>query len=731
MRYRVLFWFALFCIQPTLASASDTTRVITAVRLTESERVRLDGVLDDPVWSRIPPITSFMQQEPHEGAEPSERTEIRVAFDRDNLYIGAIFHDSNPAGILAHQRQRNAGLGTDDRFMWILDTFRDGRTAYFFEINPAGLMGDGLLQTGAGVNKSWNGIWDVRVARGDYGWSAEIRIPFRTLNFNPELDTWGINFQRTVRRKSEEILWAGHRRNQGLLRPVHAGQLAGLQGISQGLGLEVKPYAVASTRTVTGPDADAWEVPLEIGFDLNYSVTPSLRASLSVNTDFAEVEVDQRRVNLTRFPLRFPEQREFFLEGSGVFNFAPGNGVEPYFSRRIGLVGGSPVPIRYGGRLTGQSGPYDLGFLQVRTGADQPYPAEQFTVARVVRNVLRQSSVGAIYTRRAAAELDGVPETPDHHTLGLDVDLFTSRFLGDRNLRFQAFGVWHNDGTPDPSSWLDRTARGLRLSYPNDLWSGHVSYRELGERFNPAVGFTPRRGFRRLQPSLQFSPRPAWLPQVRQFEFGLRAEYLMDMQWQPQTRNFGLGLLGVRFESGDQISVEYDANYERLERAFRLHPDTAVKALVPAGDYLFGGWQVSGSTAGRRPFSGGLSLSRGAFWSGHRSQLGGMLTLRPRPGINVSAGAERNAIDLPEAAFTTDVYRLGGGWHMNPWVSLTGNVQYDNVSEVVGFYSRFRWIVRPGSDIFLVYTHNWQNVLGTFETLQRGATTKLTYTHRF
>jgi hypothetical protein len=712
------------------AAAAAVPPSIQAVALEPGERIRLDGILDDDAWRRIPPMTEFVQQEPREGARPSEPTEVRIAFDRDNLYIGVVLHDSDPSGILAHQRQRNAGLGTDDRFMWILDTFLDGRTGYFFEINPAGLMGDGLIQAGGGVNKSWNGIWDVRVARGDFGWSAEIRIPFRTLNFNPELDSWGINFQRTVRRKSEEILWSGHRRNQGLFRPAHAGRLNGLEGISQGIGLEVKPYAIGSaTRASTGGD---WSTPADAGFDVNYSVTPGLRASLSVNTDFAEVEVDQRRVNLSRFPLRFPEQREFFLEGSGVFNFAPANGVEPYFSRRIGLVGGNPVPIRYGARLTGQAGAYDLGFVQVRTGADGEIPGEQFTVGRVVRNFLRQSSIGVIHTRRAAVSGGSADEADAHHTLGADLNLFTSRFLGDRNLRFVAFGVWHTDplaGEPTPHS--ARTARGVRLSYPNDLWSGHVSYRELGEAFDPAAGFTSRRGFRRLQPSIQYAPRPEWWPAVRQLEFGLSAEYLTNMEWQPLTRNLGVGVLGVRFESGDQVSVDYDYNRERLERSFRLHPDTAIGALVPVGEYALGGWRVSGNTAGRRPVSGSLSASRGEFWSGQRTQGGGGLTLRPRPGLTVTSGYERNFVELPDARFTTEIVRLGGGWHMSPWMSLNGTMQYDNVSEIVGLYSRFRWIVRPGSDVFFVYTHNWRSFEGGLETLQQGGTTKVNYTHRF
>lgn len=724
----VLAGLLLACV----AAPAGAQRVIEAVRLGEDERIRLDGVLDEPIWQRIQPASDFLQQEPQEGGEPSERTEVRIAYSRDNLYLGVTLFDSNPRGILAHQRQRDAGLGTDDRFMWILDTFRDGRTGYFFEINPAGLRGDGLLRRGGGVNKSWDGIWDVRVTRDEHGWTAEIRMPFRTLNFDPAASSWGINFQRTVRRKSEEILWSGHRRNQGLFQPVHAGLLTGLEGISQGMGLEVKPYVSVAARAATERGVSEWESPATTGFDLSYSLTPGLRASLSVNTDFAEAEVDQRRVNLTRFPLRFPEQRDFFLEGSGVFVFAPDNGVEPYFSRRIGLVSGTPVPIRYGTRLTGQAGAYDLGFVQVRTGVEEGLPAENFTVARVVRNLFQQSSVGMIYTRRSTGEEEDAPLLPDRHTLGTDLNLSTSRFLGDRNLRFQAFYVWHSDPTPEGgATWSQRTARGIRLSYPNDLWSGHISYRELGESFDPPVGFTPRRGFRRVQPSLQYSPRPEWWPQVRQLDFGISGEYLADLSGQLQTGSIGLDVLGIRFESGDQISLEYDTSFERLEREFRLHPDTARRTLIPAGDYSFGGWEINASTAGRRPVSAGFAFSRGAFWSGRRNQLGASVTVRPLAGVNLSAGAEQNAVRLPEEEFTTRLMRVGAGWHLNPATSLTGNLQYDNVSEVAGLYTRLRWIIRPGSDLFVVYTHNWQNVIGGFDTLQRGATTKLSYTHRF
>ncbi|HUF75302.1 MAG TPA: carbohydrate binding family 9 domain-containing protein, partial [Longimicrobiales bacterium] len=510
---------------------------LEALALGADAGIDLDGRIDEAVWQSATPITDFTQQEPVEGATPSERTEIRVVYDQDNLYIGAIVYD-DPDGILAYQRQRDAGLMTDDRFMWILDTFRDGRTGYFFEINAAGLMGDGIIGGGGGggrggggggrggggggfgggFNKAWDGIWEARTARRPDGWSAEIRIPFRTLNFDPSSTEWGINFQRTIRRRNEEILWRGHRRNQGLFNPVFAGRLTGLSGLSQGLGLEAVPSTVASWRNVPcgdptgcGSAYDATTFPRDLSLDLNYSVTSSLRASLSVNTDFAEVESDQRQVNLTRFPLRFPERRGFFLEGSGVFGFSPSSNASPFYSRHIGLDerSGQQIPIMYGTRLTGQVDAYELGFYQIGTGdhtyvdagtTDLTIQGESFTVGRVKRRFFEQSSIGAIYTRRSMARYSG-GFTPGH-TAGLDLDLSTRSFLGDNNLDFQAFVAWNSDLESTGESFTDSferlSARGLRMSFPNDPFYTHMSYREFGSDYDPSLGFVPRNDFRRL-----------------------------------------------------------------------------------------------------------------------------------------------------------------------------------------------------------------------------------------
>ncbi len=733
-------------------SEAEERRSVIATRLEPDDRVELNGRVDEPFWQRGTPASGFRQEDPDEGAAATELTDVYVAYDSDNLYIGAILYDSEPDRILAYQKERDAFLSTDDRFMWILDTFLDGRTGYFFEINPAGLMGDGLLGGGGGgrgpggsggfgVNKSWDGIWEARVSRNHDGWSAEVRIPFRTLNFNPTQDTWGINFQRTVRRKNEESRWTGYRRNQQFTRPVHAGLLKGLQDLSQGLGLEATPYALGGWNNT--PDAeDPTRVPLDAGLDLSYNVTPSLRAAVTVNTDFAEVEADQRRVNLTRFPLFFPERRDFFLEGSGVFSFSPRSGVTPYFSRNIGLFDGEPVPITYGTRLGGQAGRYELGFVQVHTASDQMVSdgdttlirPEDFTVARIKRTLFEQSSLGVIYTRRATADDGTATAPPDRHTFGADLDLFTSRFLGDKNFQFEAFFVGHTDPVEAGGSSLsDLSARGIRINYPNDIWRIHTSYRELGDEFSPAVGFTRRNGFRRVQPTVAYSPRPRGLLGIRQLQFEIEFEYLMNLDWERETQKTDLKLLGIRFDSGDRVDFDVTYLLERLDEGFEIRDGIT----IPVADYETLGWRAAVRTAGRRVMSGRVEISKGEFWSGDRSGYELSATIRPASGFSISARYERNDVSLPEGDFDTEVIRIDGKWQMSPWASFVSNVQYDDVSEIVGLFARFRWILTPGSDLFLVYTHNWQNMddelLGPsrFGTISRGATTKLNYTYRF
>ncbi len=728
--------------------------VLEAAALPVEVRIDLDGRMDEAIWQTANPITDFSQQEPVEGGVPSERTEIRVVFDEDALYIGAVLY-GDPANILAYQRQRDASLRTDDRFMWILDTFLDGRTGYFFEINPAGLMGDGILTGsgggwggggggGGGGGKAWDGIWEARTAQRDDGWSAEIRIPFRTLNFNPDLDSWGINFQRTIRHRNEEILWRGYRRNEGLFRPVHAGRLTGLRNLSQGLGLEARPSAVTTWKNVPG-NTDPTTFPSDVSLDVNYSVTSSLRASASINTDFAEVESDERRVNLTRFPQRFRERRDFFLEGSGVFSFAPRSGPTPFFSRRIGLRSGQQVPIQYGTRLTGQAGRYELGFYQIGTAAhsffdegslaDVSIPRETFTVARMKRSIFEQSTVGAIYTRRAAAPGAEGLVVADGHTVGIDAQLNTRHFFGDKRLEMEAFFVWNSN--PDPTvdrSLNDLTARGLRLNFPNDIWTAHISYREFGDDYRPSLGFVPRNGFRRVEPRIGWAPRPQSIAWIRQLDFAVQFRNLTNIDTGVlEEREWQFDVFGIDFESGDNIEIEATRVREFLDYGYEVSDGIDI---LP-GDYTTWEWGLRARTAGHRRVSMFGGVNRGGFWDGDRTRMNVRASFRPNPGVSISTNFEHNAVSLPRGDFTADVYEIEGEWNPNQWVSVTNQIRYDNDSDIVGLFARLRWIVRPGNDVFLVYTHNWRNlgldILSDRDliTLSRGSAIKANYTYRF
>ena len=368
-------------------STADARRTITATRLEAGERVTIDGRLTEEVWGRVAPASDFRQQDPNNGEPATEPTEVRVLYDEHRIVLGISCFDSEPDHLLGNQMQRDQSLASDDRFMVALDTYSDGRSGYYFEINPSGAMGDGLVLPGNGisVNRSWDGIWNARVERNAMGWTAEIEIPFHTINFDPKATSWGINFQRTIKRKTEETLWSGWARNQGLTYMATAGRLEGLQGLNQGVGVDLVPYVLGSSSAAPGRGAPSALVNGALGGDVVYNLTSGLRANVSINTDFAETEVDQRQVNLTRFPLFYPEKRAFFLEGASIFNFSrePGNAIVPFFSRRIGLDdSGVPQPIDYGAKLTGHAGALDIGVLQVKTRDRGPVAGGNFTVVR-------------------------------------------------------------------------------------------------------------------------------------------------------------------------------------------------------------------------------------------------------------------------------------------------------------------------------------------------------------
>jgi len=640
--------------------------------------------------------------------------------------MGVTAFDSEPDRWIGYQRRRDEGLGSDDRFMWTIDTFLDGRTGYFFEMNPSGLMADALLGIN-GQNREWDGIWNARARRSEIGWTLEIEIPFRTLNFNPNSDTWGINFQRTVRRKNEESIWNGWARNQGLRRMNNAGLVTGIRDVSQGHGLDIKPYGLFTSEASPGRGDGSMDGSGKTGLDLFYNPTPLVRANLTINTDFAQTEVDRRQVNLTRFSLFFPEQRQFFLDGAIFFDFgSPTDAdlrISPFFSRRIGLgATGEPQTIDFGTKVTGQIAGQDVGLLHVRTGEDDGLASEDFTVARIKHRVLSQSYIGAMYTRRNPRLAGGEAS----HTAGLDGMFATSSFLGSQNL--EATGWLLHATRPGISS--DNSAFGATVNYPNDRWSARVDATEVQERFTPSIGFVTRQSYRRYQPTLQFAPRPASHRYIRQFTFNGGVDVQTDLQNELLTRSVDLTLIQVNLHSQDNVALATSRRYERLDAPF----DISDGIMLPAGAaYHFTRYRVSGQTANRRVLAVNGRYETGDFYSGTRTERVLNVGIRARPGLIVYLNGEWNAVTLPEGNFTTRLYRIVAETQFSPFIAAVNDIQYDTQSDVIGWQSRFRWILTPGNDLYLVYTHNWVDdpLLDRFSTLDKRFASKVLYTYRF
>ena len=726
-------WASLLLVASSLVSAqpappappADGLRPqVNAVRLPDEARLTVDGLLDEPIWKTAPVATDFLQRDPFNGAPATERTEVRIVFDGNRLIMGVSCYDSEPHLLLGNQMQRDQPFAGDDRFMWSLDPYLDGRSGYFFEINPSGAMGDGLItDVNGGVNKSWDGIWMARVRKTDEGWMAEIEIPFRTINFNPANDAWGANFQRTVRRRNEESYWTGWRRTEGLNRMANAGRIVGLRDISQGVGLDIRPYALAAAGSAPGRNQTSYTGEGTGGADLFYNLTPALKVNFTVNTDFAETEVDQRQVNLTRFPLFFEERRQFFLDGLNFFAFPPGN-ASPFFSRRIGLNSGQPQRILYGARMTGQVGSSDVGLLQVSTGADDGRPGEDFTVARVRHRFGRQSHVGYLFTRRDP-RADG---SAVRYTGGVDLTYATPSFVKGTRLDSGFFVL---ATTPDPTARAKTgsAAYGWRADLSGNTWQTSIFGREFQGEYDAAVGFTPRRDFRQYNPRLSWDPRLNRHPFIRGFGFDLNSTIATSLTNDLINRLTFVTPFSIEFHKGDRFEVQWFQQAERLEVDFEISKGLV---LPKGGAYDWTRWQFIYTGATNRKVAARVETSFGDFWDGTRKELNLQMTFRPRPGLFAQLSYELNDVSLAQGDFATKLYRADVRAQFSPWVSLANNIQYDTVSQLLGWQMRFRWIVRPGNDFFLVYTHNWSDSLDNrFRSIDNRAVTKAVYTLRF
>jgi len=659
----------------------------------------LDGRLDDDVWRKVPVFSGFKMVFPRPGDEPSEKTELRVIFDENSLYIGVFCYDSEPARISANSMSHDGDEDHEgeDAVRVLLDPFQDRRNAYFFSVNPRGARSEGLA-TGEHSSLAWDGIWDARSVIGQEGWSAEVRIPFKTISFKPGLTSWGINVERVIARKQETDRLSGARSDSFFTNPAEAAALEGIAGAKQGLGLTFKPYGLASASRdhEAGEPADwTWDG----GFDLYKNFTPNFVGAFSYNMDFAETEVDERQVNLTRFPLYFPEKRTFFLEGSEIFNFGTTSaegGFAPFFSRRIGLFEGRQVPVAFGTKAFGKLGNTNIQVLDVRTDAQNGLPAENFLAARVSQNILAESRVGLIFT-------DGSPTGEKNSLAGFDLVYQTSRFMKDKN--FLAGGWFVYNWNADPAGRHE--GYGFKLDYPNDLWDIAATYNSYGDALDPGIGFLPRKNIRVFNLGANYMPRPEKGlvgRLVRQLFYELRFSFTWDLQGVLETRRIFTAPLNLQTESGEHLEFNIIPNFDLLREGWEVSDGV----ILPPGAYTFTNYGVQLETASHRPWSADLEWKFGQFYSGHYDdvELGFSLKFKGFATLGLDANFVRGR--LPRGNFKENVYQFKADFYITPRLGLMNYVQYDDDSNELGINTRFRWEVSPGNTIYLVYSKNWE-----------------------
>jgi hypothetical protein len=699
---------------PTLAlQESASERPLLRV-LQTSAPPQIDGRLDEAAWAAAEPSDAFVQVDPREGEPPTERTEIRALYDADNLYLGIRCFDSEPSKIIGTQMKRDAFLETDDRVVVVIDTFEDRRNGFFFGMNPTGAKLDALITgNGRDIDEAWDAIWEGRSSIDGEGWAVEMAIPFKSLSFAPNITSWGFNVQRVIKRRLESDRWASPRRNVRVWQMSEAGTLSGLAGIHQGIGLDIVPFFAA--RWVKEPDDE--DLLGQPGFDAFYRLSPSFGAALTVNTDFAETEVDQRRINLTRFPLFFPEKRDFFLQDAGIFQFADlESDLIPFFSRRIGLTdSGEEVPISVGGKLTGRAGDYNVGILDVQTRAADDFDPANLFVTRVSKNVGEQSSIGGIFT-------NGDPNGRDSNSVfGLDANFGTTSFLGDRNL---SSSIWGLASSGEESS-SDDHAFGASLVYPNDVWSMGLTWKEIQADFHPALGFVPRTGIRDYAGEIEY--QPVINKSIRWLEFGVQTEVITDLDDHVESAQAPVQFLGIVWDSGDEVRLQAIPSYESLDEPFEIEDGVT----IAADDYDWLRWRVEAESALKRPVSGFLGVEDGGFYDGNRTDFEAGLSWRPSRYFNCDLSYEQSQVDLPSGAFVTHLGSLRLDAAFSPDLTWSNFLQFDNETDTVGWNSRLQWIRHPGEELNLVFNETAARDADSLVTVSQEAAIKLQYTLRF
>jgi len=670
-----------------LFSQTSEPHILTALKI--NKKIKLDGHLDEPCWAKARHISNFTQRELDEGKPATEKTEVAAVYTDKALYLGIWCHDSQPENIISHKLERDFSSWGEDNFEIVIDTYHDMRNCYHFIINPNGARYDELItDEGRGRNRDWNGVWDANAKITEQGWFAEIEIPFSTLKFKKtDKQIWGINFERNISRKHEQVLWQGWSRNYYLEQVSHAGILSGIEGISGGHLLEIKPYITAG---IEKQQSENTEDIAHFGGDIDYLLSSNLKLNLTVNTDFAQIESDRAVINLSRFSIYYPEKRSFFLEGKEAFAFGAGRGMPVvFYSRRIGIKDGSQIPIIGGIRLMGKTGKTNVGMLSLQTDEAGGDPSTNFSVLRLKQDIAGQSNVGMIVTSKNSS-------ARANYVYGADANYVTSRLFGDKNLSIGGSIAQSATGTNGDKNNL---AYGVYLSSDNDKVEYDFAYARVQKNFDPQIGYLRRKNYKFLYTELQFNPRPSFIKWIRKIEVkpvDVDAYFTDDtneletlgMEWRP---------LGFSTKSGEYVEYNIQRFYDRLDEPFDIHDEVE----LPTGGYWYTRHELQGGTYRGRKISAGFGASWGDYYTGTRTELAVVFNANINRHLNLSCDYSYNNLKFPEGTFQT--HEVGGRAQYAFTTKLFTSVfgQWNNEDNEILINFRLNWIPKIGSDFYL------------------------------
>ena len=700
----------------TMVRDADGRTTVRAIRL--DVPLRIDGQLDEALYQTVTPITDFIQAEPRPGTEATEKTEVWIAFDDDNVYVSVRAGESQPERMVINEMRRDSSsTWQNENFGFSFDTFYDRRNSVNFQFTPIGGWADGQNTNEGQYNGDWNPIWTFKVRRTDHGWTGEAAIPFKSLRYRPgRAQIWGVQLRRINRWKNENSyltrLPNGVGANgSGSMRTSRFATLVGIEAPPGARALDIKPYvtsSLATDRTVTPRIQNAFG--RDFGFDGKYGITQNLTADFTYNTDFAQVEADEQQVNLTRFSLFFPEKRDFFIENQGLFNFGgvtggnTGDAPVMFYSRRIGLDRGGLIPIDGGGRVTGRVGRVSVGLVNMQTDneARLGVPSTNFSVARVRRDILRRSAIGALVTRRSTT----VGGAGSAETFGLD-----GTFAFFSNLTIQTY--WAKTQTPGLSG--DDESYRANLEYNGDRYGLTLAHLRVGDNFLPEVGFVRRDNLRKHFVTTRFSPRLRSSKVIRKLASEGQMTYVENGRTGIVESRNAHGEFRVEFLNSDSLEVSYDKGYELLPAVFRI----ARGVNIPVGGYDLSTARAQFTLGQQRPASGTVYAEHGEFYLGDRTAFGySGARVKVKPQLAVEPGISVNRVTLPFGSFTTKLVSSRVTYTVTPRMFVSGLTQFNSSNNSLSSNVRMRWEYAPGSELFVVYNESRDTLPTGYPDLQ-------------